>query len=126
MATLDLSPFAAQLAALPDGEYTLNVEAARELGGRELIRIPLTLPITQSQHHTEQGQHELGTITLTMEPNTYKLATIISAALCTALATTAVISQSAHAHRVGLNQVPLWSQDDEWITFDASNRQRHF
>ena len=70
VATLDLSPFAAQLAALPDGEYTLNVEAARELGGRELIRIPLTLPITQSQHHTEQGQHELGTITLTMEPNT--------------------------------------------------------
>tara|TARA_Y100000588_G_scaffold93067_1_gene100748 strand:- start:56172 stop:57011 length:840 start_codon:yes stop_codon:yes gene_type:complete len=50
-----------------------------------------------------------------------KLATIISAALCTALATTAVISQSAHAHRVWLKpSTTVVSGDDEWITFDAA------
>ncbi|MBS3797541.1 PepSY-associated TM helix domain-containing protein [Pseudoalteromonas sp. BDTF-M6] len=67
--TLDLSPFKAEIAALPAGSYSLNIEAARELGGRELLRMPITLPIGESITLTEQGKHELGTITLTMEPN---------------------------------------------------------
>ena len=51
------------LAKLPAGKYTLVVEAAREVGGRELLKIPFEWkgkPSTGSA----QGKTELGTLTL--------------------------------------------------------------
>ena len=39
----------------------LNVEAARETGGRELVRVPITIP---GKGGTAKGSAELGTITV--------------------------------------------------------------
>ncbi|KQN26325.1 hypothetical protein ASE86_09355 [Sphingomonas sp. Leaf33] len=48
-------------ADLKPGAYTLNVEAARETGGRELVQVPLTIP-TKAARAT--GSHELGAFVL--------------------------------------------------------------
>ena len=56
------------LAKLPAGSYTLVVEAAREVGGRELLRVPFSWPPKQSAEHQAQGQSELGAITLKLTP----------------------------------------------------------
>ncbi|TRO95557.1 DUF2271 domain-containing protein [Glycocaulis profundi] len=56
------------LAALPPGEYSLAVEAAREVGGRELIRIPFTWPPAGPGTFQEAGEHELGAVSMTIEP----------------------------------------------------------
>ncbi|MFT4180265.1 MAG: DUF2271 domain-containing protein [Thermomonas sp.] len=56
-----------ELAKLPPGSYTLVVEAAREVGGRELLKIPFEWkgkPATGSA----QGKTELGKITLSAKP----------------------------------------------------------
>ncbi|MBU2978172.1 DUF2271 domain-containing protein [Alteromonas sp. C1M14] len=50
------------------GEYTLYVEAARELGGREVLSVPVTLPVSSKQHQTAEGSHELAKIELLLEP----------------------------------------------------------
>jgi hypothetical protein len=57
-----------QLAQLAPGTYGLVVEAVREVGGRELLRIPFEWPGTQKQHATVSGKTELGTITLDLIP----------------------------------------------------------
>ena len=52
-----------ELKKLPAGKYTLVVEAAREVGGRELLRVPFEWkgkPSTGSA----QGKTELGKVTL--------------------------------------------------------------
>ena len=49
-------------ADLKPGAYVLNVEAARETGGRELVSTPLTVP-TGSARVT--GKAELGSVTVT-------------------------------------------------------------
>lgn len=54
------------LKSLTDGDYNLVVEAAREVGGRELLRVPFTWP--QASTASAQGSTELGTITLTIKP----------------------------------------------------------
>ncbi|KQS03831.1 hypothetical protein ASG11_05890 [Sphingomonas sp. Leaf357] len=50
---------------LPDnikpGQYVLNVEAARETGGRELITLPLTVPNPAARG---SGKAELGAVTV--------------------------------------------------------------
>lgn len=50
---------------LPDnikpGQYVLNVEAARETGGRELVTLPLTVPNANGR---ASGKTELGAVTL--------------------------------------------------------------
>ena len=56
----------APLKSLPAGEYNLVVEAAREVGGRELMRLPFTWP--QASTVTAQGSSELGAISLTVKP----------------------------------------------------------
>lgn len=56
------------LASLAPGKYTVVVEAAREVGGRELLRLPLEWPGTGKQHATAQGKTELGTVTLDVNP----------------------------------------------------------
>lgn len=46
-----------------DGDYVVCFEAAREEGGREFIRIPISLG--KSQTHQKQGETELGKISVT-------------------------------------------------------------
>lgn len=48
-------------ADLPAGAYVLNVEAARETGGRELITLPISVPARAA---SASGKTELGAITL--------------------------------------------------------------
>ncbi len=56
-----------QIAGLPNGSYNIVVEAVREVGGRELLRVPFEWPGTQPQHASAQGKTELGTITLDIQ-----------------------------------------------------------
>ena len=44
------------------GDYTLFVEAAREEGGRELVSIPLSIPVRAAK---ASGKAELGAVTVT-------------------------------------------------------------
>ncbi|MGA4608322.1 MULTISPECIES: PepSY-associated TM helix domain-containing protein [Pseudoalteromonas] len=67
-AKIDLTPWRDEFKALPAGEYTLFVEAARELGGREVLKLPVTLPITAPVTVIAEGKSELATTILTMEP----------------------------------------------------------
>lgn len=55
-------------ASLKPGKYALVVEAAREVGGRELLRIPFDWPISGTRHLDAQGEHELGQIKLDLNP----------------------------------------------------------
>jgi len=58
-----------ELRGLAPGEYTLVVEAAREVGGRELLKIPFTWPAKGApQSGKAQGSSELGAISLTVKP----------------------------------------------------------
>ncbi len=57
-----------QLKGLAPGQYTLVVEAVREVGGRELLKIPFTWPATSAQAGKAQGSSELGAISLTARP----------------------------------------------------------
>ena len=56
------------LAKLPAGEYKLVVEAAREVGGRELVTIPFTWPAAKANQLSAKGSTELGQITLDLKP----------------------------------------------------------
>lgn len=53
---------------VPAGDYFVWVEAARELGGRETLKVPLSLPVKQTVNTSAEGQHELSSIQLLMEP----------------------------------------------------------
>ena len=57
-----------QLRNLPAGQYTLVVEAVREVGGRELLKIPFTWPATSAQQGRAQGTSELGLVSLSATP----------------------------------------------------------
>jgi len=57
-----------QLANLAPGKYNVVVEATREVGGRELLRLPFEWPGTQKQTATAQGKTELGAVTLNVTP----------------------------------------------------------
>lgn len=56
------------LSELPPGEYQLVVEAAREVGGRELLRIPLQWPPKEAARLSAKGEHELGAISVDLKP----------------------------------------------------------
>ncbi|MBB3225777.1 hypothetical protein FHW69_000367 [Luteibacter sp. Sphag1AF] len=58
----------APLGTLPPGKYELVVEAAREVGGREMQRIPFEWPVKASAHLSAQGKDELGLISLDLNP----------------------------------------------------------
>ncbi|MFA7555682.1 MAG: DUF2271 domain-containing protein [Spongiibacteraceae bacterium] len=51
---------------LPSGDYRLYVEVVREVGGRELLNIPFTWPVKNSQTLTAKGDAEVGLIELTL------------------------------------------------------------
>ena len=56
------------LSKLAPGKYTLVVEAVREVGGREAVRIPFECPIKAATRETAQGSTELGAVALTLNP----------------------------------------------------------
>ncbi|MFZ6843137.1 DUF2271 domain-containing protein [Undibacterium sp. RuTC16W] len=56
------------LAKLPAGEYQLVVEAAREGGGREVVKLPFQWNAKTEQTAKAQGSHELGQVSLTVKP----------------------------------------------------------
>lgn len=58
----------APLKDLKPGQYALIVEAVREVGGREAVRLPFEWPIKQQQTVTGKGSTELGAIALTLNP----------------------------------------------------------
>lgn len=66
--TLNISDQTPPLKGLPAGSYQVVVEAAREKGGHELVRLPLAWPPVQTSTHNAQGEHELGPIELTLSP----------------------------------------------------------
>ncbi len=51
-------------AALPPGEYALVVEAAREVGGREVVRVPFRWDAAAPVNTSARGERELGTISI--------------------------------------------------------------
>jgi hypothetical protein len=64
--TLSFKSSDQQLAKLAPGKYNLVVEATREVGGRELLRLPFEWPGTQKQQASANGKTELGAVTLTV------------------------------------------------------------
>lgn len=66
--TLTFDSSQAPLSDLPPGDYRLVVEAAREVGGRELLRVPFSWPVSAEQTNKVQGESELGAISLTLTP----------------------------------------------------------
>jgi hypothetical protein len=63
--------FDAGHAALKDlaaGQYELIVEAAREVGGREVLRIPLQWPPKEGTSLDAKGEHELGAVAVNVKP----------------------------------------------------------
>jgi len=62
--TLDKSAFD----GLKPGTYNLVVEAARESGGHDLVRVPFTLKPGQGAQGTARGDGELGAIMVSYKP----------------------------------------------------------
>src|SRR5471032_232863 len=58
----------AALDKLPAGQYQLVVEAARESGGREAVKVPLQWPPKAAQTINGQGKEELGAIVVQLKP----------------------------------------------------------
>ena len=56
------------LPKLAPGQYKLMVEAAREVGGRELVSIPFEWPAKQANSLSAAGSSELGAIKLELKP----------------------------------------------------------
>ena len=54
----------AQLGATAPGAYTLVIEAAREVGDRELLRIPFTWPAKAGAGGRAAGKTELGAVSV--------------------------------------------------------------
>jgi hypothetical protein len=53
---------------LPAGNYQLVLEAAREAGGRELVKVPLAWPPKSAQSLSGKGKEELGEVTVQVKP----------------------------------------------------------
>lgn len=62
------APGKAALTALPTGDYQLVVEASREAGGREVIKVPFAWPPQSTQTKSAQGKEELGTVSVQLKP----------------------------------------------------------
>ena len=56
------------LPKLAAGSYKLVIEAAREVGGRELVSVPFDWPPKQATTLTATGKEELGAISVTLKP----------------------------------------------------------
>ncbi|HSI61369.1 MAG TPA: DUF2271 domain-containing protein [Ideonella sp.] len=53
---------------LPPGDYQLVVETVREVGGRELVKVPFSWPAKAAATTSAKGEHELGAISVTVTP----------------------------------------------------------
>ena len=58
----------APLASLKPGQYAVVVEAVREVGGREAVRIPFEWPIKTARRASATGSKELGAVALSLNP----------------------------------------------------------
>ena len=58
----------APLKGLKPGQYTVVVEAVREVGGREAVRIPFEWPIKAAKRESASGSKELGAVALSLNP----------------------------------------------------------
>jgi len=58
----------APLTGLKPGQYAVVVEAVREVGGREAVRIPFEWPIKAAKRQTASGSKELGAVALSLNP----------------------------------------------------------
>ena len=65
---MSFGPALNQIDKLPAGDYQLVIEAAREAGGRELVRVPFKLPLAGKQTLSARGKEELGAVTLQINP----------------------------------------------------------
>lgn len=67
-AVLDLPASKALLEKLPAGKYQVVVEAAREAGGREVVKLPFQWPAKAAVNAAATGKEELGKVALTVKP----------------------------------------------------------
>lgn len=63
-----LSVPATALKGLAPGEYRLFIEAAREVGGREIVQLPITIGAKRPATARAAGKTELGAVTATIKP----------------------------------------------------------
>lgn len=66
--TVKFDATSAALKDLASGNYELIVEAAREVGGREVLRIPLQWPPKEGTSLNAKGEHELGSVAVNVKP----------------------------------------------------------
>ncbi|MCW5604221.1 MAG: DUF2271 domain-containing protein, partial [Burkholderiales bacterium] len=66
--TLQFSTARAPLDKLPAGNYQLMIEAAREVGGREILKVPFQWPPKTVTTAQAKGSNELGAVNLTVKP----------------------------------------------------------
>lgn len=59
---------ATALGKLAPGEYQLVLEAAREVGGREQVKVPFVWPPKAPTTTQARGEHELGAVSVTVKP----------------------------------------------------------
>ena len=52
---------------LPAGQYFVVIEAVREVGGRETLKLPIQLPLKAGAVQTVRGASELGAFTVTVK-----------------------------------------------------------
>lgn len=65
---LNFSSTKGPLASLQPGAYQLVVEAAREVGGREVVKVPFTWPAQGQASGTSKGATELGAVSVAIRP----------------------------------------------------------
>ncbi|MGJ9417296.1 DUF2271 domain-containing protein [Massilia sp. CMS3.1] len=65
--TISFGPARTGIDKLPAGDYKLVVEAAREAGGRELVRVPFTLPAKGKVAASANGKEELGAVSINIQ-----------------------------------------------------------
>lgn len=58
----------APLGKLAAGNYKLQIEAAREVGGRELISVPFSWPPKKAETLSAKGSSELGAVSVQLKP----------------------------------------------------------
>jgi hypothetical protein len=65
--TLSFTPAKSGLDKLPAGDYRLVIEAAREAGGRELVRLPFAWPAKGKLAASASGKEELGAVSIAVQ-----------------------------------------------------------
>jgi hypothetical protein len=65
--TMNFGPARTGLDKLPPGDYKLVIEAAREAGGRELVRVPFTWPARSKLEAAASGKEELGAVSIAIQ-----------------------------------------------------------